>query len=692
MYCTNCGKKNTDNSMFCIECGTKLVPTTNALTNIENRKAQVFNNNINIAPSANFSSYNKPEKKIHFFPAILVLVFVIVIGLVGALGASNIFASKNGKRTIMIYMVGSNLESEYGAATSDLLEMSESGADFSNINLIVYTGGAKTWRTSAISNDENAIYEVNASGITKVSTYTKTKMGDSNTLLTFLNYAYDNYRAENYSLIFWDHGGGPIYGFGLDEYNSRDSLSINEIKAALGSSPFKNNQLDFIGFDACLMSSIETANALKDYTSYMIASEENEPGSGWNYKFLGHIKKDSTPKEIGMLIVDYYYSFYTDYGTNGITISLLDLNKVKDVEDSLNNLFSSIDGNLILDFSNISRTRNNSKTFGKSYSTSYDLVDLYDLADNMPSKYNELSKMLENSITEFVIYHKTDIDGAHGVSIYFPYDNKKSAVQAVSIFNTFNFAKNYYEFIKDFVSTLTGNRMYSWDTRNIMPLSKTDGSFEIVIPEDIKENYSKATYVIFEKSGEYYTPRFQGTDVTLEGNVLSTNIKNKGIVATDKEGNSIYLMAFEAEKGNNYTKYLLPGIVQNFTEDDTFSNSIPVFVHFVVSDDNPNGKIEGVTETNPDTELSSKTIIDVSNYKSISFLGSSLYKIFNEDGTYNPSWESDSNLDVEMLTSTISDIKIEFIDLNTSKEYYGVFIIQDSQGNKYSTNVSNINL
>ena len=45
-----------------------------------------------------------------------------------------------------------------------------------------------------------------------------------------------------------------------------------------------------------------------------------------------------------------------------------------------------------------------------------------------------------------------------------------------------------------------------------------------------------------------------------------------------------------------------------------------------------------------------------------------------------------------MLTSTISDIKIEFIDLNTSKEYYGVFIIQDSQGNKYSTNVSNINL
>ena len=602
------------------------------------------------------------------------------------------FGTNNDKRTIMIYMVGSNLESEYGAATSDLNEMIKSGVDFENINIVVYTGGSKYWRTSSISNEENAIYELSSEGIIKVSTYAKEKMGSSSTLLTFLNYAYDNYKADTYSLIFWDHGGGPIYGFGYDEYNTSDTLSLNEIRTALNSSAFKNKKLDFIGFDACLMSSIETAYSLKDYTDYMIASEENEPGSGWDYSFLSEIKKNSTPKQIGESIVDHFYNYYSYYGTSGITIALLDLTKVKDVESNINNLFSAIEGNLVLDFSNISRTRNNSKSFGKSTSSSYDLVDLYDLADNMPSKYNELAKRLENSITEFVVYHKTDISGAHGVSIYFPYENKNSASAAVGVFNTFGFANNYNNFIKDFVTTLTGKRMSLWNTRDIMPFSKNDGLFEVEIPEDIQNSYSKAMYMIFEKIGDYYTPRFKGTDVVLKDNKLSTNIKNKGIVATDKEGNSIYIMAFEGEKGNHYTKYLLPGTLENFDENTFTIEYIPVFIHFVVSDEYPNGKIEGVTETNPDTELASKTIIDVSNYKAIYFSGSIPYKIFNEDGSYNPNWETDATLDVEMIYSTIEDIKIEFIDLNTSKEYYGVFIIQDSQGNNYSTNVTKIEL
>ncbi|MCR5235609.1 MAG: hypothetical protein K6E34_00220 [Lachnospiraceae bacterium] len=35
---------------------------------------------------------------------------------------------------------------------------------------------------------------------------------------------------------------------------------------------------DFIGFDACLMATVETAYMLSPYADYMIASEEFEPG------------------------------------------------------------------------------------------------------------------------------------------------------------------------------------------------------------------------------------------------------------------------------------------------------------------------------------------------------------------------------------------------------------------------------
>ncbi len=376
MYCSYCGKRNISDSSYCSFCGNKLTPPTNALSNVENRKSEIFNSNFNVGSSNYSYDPNVNKKKNYAFIPFLILGFFILLILVLVVNADKIFNTHNGKRTIMIYMVGSNLESEYGAATSDLNEMIKSGVDYENINIVVYTGGSEYWRTSSISNEENAIYELSSEGITKVSTYAREKMGSTSTLLTFLNYSYDNYKADSYSLIFWDHGGGPIYGFGYDEFNTSDTLSLNEIRTALTSSPFKNKKLEFVGFDACLMSSIETAYTLKDFTDYMIASEENEPGSGWDYSFLGDIKKSSTPKQIGESIINHFYNYYSYYGTSGITIALLDLTKVKAVESDLNSLFSAIEGNLVLDFSNISRTRNNSKSFGKSTSSSYDLVDI----------------------------------------------------------------------------------------------------------------------------------------------------------------------------------------------------------------------------------------------------------------------------------------------------------------------------
>ena len=32
-----------------------------------------------------------------------------------------------------------------------------------------------------------------------------------------LNYGFDFFPADSYSLILWDHGGGPVLGYGVDE-------------------------------------------------------------------------------------------------------------------------------------------------------------------------------------------------------------------------------------------------------------------------------------------------------------------------------------------------------------------------------------------------------------------------------------------------------------------------------------------
>ena len=44
-------------------------------------------------------------------------------------------------------------------------------------------------------------------------------------------------------------------------------------------------KLDLLGFDTCLMSAYEVALQLAPYAEKLLASEETEPGHGWQYTY-----------------------------------------------------------------------------------------------------------------------------------------------------------------------------------------------------------------------------------------------------------------------------------------------------------------------------------------------------------------------------------------------------------------------
>ena len=94
-----------------------------------------------------------------------------------------------------------------------------------------------------------------------------------------------------------------------------DKITIDEIKTAVDSFGTK---LEFIGFDACLMANVETAYALKDGASFLIASEETEPGTGWDYiKILNNLSKDSSQigSTTGKVIVDSFIASNSSFVT-----------------------------------------------------------------------------------------------------------------------------------------------------------------------------------------------------------------------------------------------------------------------------------------------------------------------------------------------------------------------------------------
>lgn len=175
--------------------------------------------------------------------------------------------------TLMVYLCGSSLEEENHSASADLREMMEAAFDTDRIQLLVMTGGAENWEFSFGQKEGVVISEVADSivSVWPMEAPRKTSMGDPETLTDFLRYGLENAKARDYALILWDHGGGPLDGVCKDALHDSDSLSLPELVKGLEAARLPK-KLKWIGFDACLMSSVEVFAALSPFAEYMIAS------------------------------------------------------------------------------------------------------------------------------------------------------------------------------------------------------------------------------------------------------------------------------------------------------------------------------------------------------------------------------------------------------------------------------------
>lgn len=674
MICERCKHNLNEGDKFCGTCGLKVTPF-NAMANKTNPN------------STSIPKYKSTNKRKYKKTLIFSILFLIIIA---GITTTIMFSKKDTYkiRTVMIYMIGSDLESRYVAATKDIDEIVKSKINYDKVNVLLYTGGAKKWHTSEIPNDRNAIFSMSKSGLNLETDYSPYEMGDKETLKDFLKYSKENFKAENYSLILWDHGGGPIYGYGYDEYSKKNSLSLSEIKEALDETGFKgNNKLEFIGFDACLMASAEVAYALSNHADYMIASQEAEPVDGWDYSFLSKINQDISAEEIGKLIVDKYFAYYEKSNKNqyGLSLSVLKLSKMNNFEERLDTLFSSLDKKMTLDFSSISRSRSSSKTFGKMEAGSYDLIDLADLLDNLNANYYQEVINMKSAINDVVVYQRTDLERTNGISLYFPYENKKNLEEIIYLYKSFSFANSYTVFIDNFSKELTGKIKYRFNLADRDLVVAKDWKVSLSLTKEEEEHYAKASYILFEKTEDnYYIPRFSGTDIILDDNKLTVNISKKGLVVKTLTDEDIYLTSIEAEKGKDYIEYKVPGTLTRW-DDDSFDEVevTSMFLKFIVNADNPSGKINGYYLLNKDNTVSYKMIANLNEWNTIQLVNFK-YKITNDEGDYIENWEANSEV-YGFEGNTEDNLKVELKDIDATKEYYVLFKVYDSQGNVYNT-------
>ena len=379
--------------------------------------------------------------------------------------------------TIMVYMCGTDLESRGAMASKDLQEMLNATVG-DNINLLIYTGGCTGWKNTVVSNKTNQIYQVKNGKLNLLKdNLGDLPMTDPSTLSSFIKWGAENYPADRYDLIFWDHGGGSVTGYGYDEkHKEAGSMDLAEINKALKDGGIK---YDFVGFDACLMATVETGLMLDAHSDYMIASEETEPGIGWYYtNWLTSLSKNPSMStlEIGKNIVD---DFISQCGTQcagqKTTLSLVDLAELtatvpEDLKSFADSTASLIDKK---EYKAVSTARSSTREFAAS--SKIDQIDLIDFAIKMDNESGtELSKSLKGAVK----YNKTssNMTNAYGLSIYFPYRQTGKVDNMVNTYDEIGMDESYKNCIQKFASMAYYGQATAESAGNSNPASMLFGS------------------------------------------------------------------------------------------------------------------------------------------------------------------------------------------------------------------------
>lgn len=368
--------------------------------------------------------------------SLVLLLFSVVFFLTACSSSSSNKPEEEADWAIYWYLCGSDLESKHGAASADLEEMLKAELP-EGVKAVIETGGAAEWTNRKIKADENARFIYDKKGLKKLDTMEVSNMGDSQTLADFLSYCHEIHPAEHSMLILWNHGGGALGGVAYDEIYGLDSLSLTELQTAFQTA-FPNCSepcFDIIGFDACLMANIDTAQAISPYADYMIASQELEPGNGWNYTgILTSIAENPgiSPMELGIDVCDSFMSGCEEYGSDAeATLSMIDLSKAKVLFDE----FCSYGDSLFLKsledealFASLGRAANQAEGYGannkeEGYTNMVDLGGILKSDTAIPN-----SEVLTNALEECVLYQvKGDYRAyGNGLSCYYPFDHALS--------------------------------------------------------------------------------------------------------------------------------------------------------------------------------------------------------------------------------------------------------------------------
>jgi hypothetical protein len=374
------------------------------------------------------------------------------------------------KWTFMVYMAGdNNLD---GAALRDIAEMARAGST-KDVNILVQLDRIEDNLTRRFLITQGGGFKKDC-----IQSFGDTNTGDPQILYDFVKWAADNYPADRYALILWNHGsgwwedaksraGGPAAeqkprrrlfrqpvpqehvnipapqehrSICYDDTSGGDALDNRELRVVLaGICALFGRKIDLLGMDACLMNMVEVAYQLRDSVNVIVGSEIEEPFDGWPYaEILTRLttKPRLDAAALARWIVKSYLLSYQGKDET-VTQSALDVVRIGEMTTKINALSEAMLAALETDSKLIANAWRRSPRF---YDDNY--IDLACFAKNLRKKAGaDLRAKADDVITALkagkgmaiLLQGKIgkEVRGTCGLSIYFPADRINPAYRTL---------------------------------------------------------------------------------------------------------------------------------------------------------------------------------------------------------------------------------------------------------------------
>ncbi len=362
--------------------------------------------------------------------------------------------------TIMIFVNSKNNLERYGL--KDVNEMEMIGSS-DKVNVVVemgrmsgYDSSEGDWkgtRRYLIQKDDN----INSVTSPVVEDLGKTDMGDWRELAKFAKWAKEKYPAKKYMLTVWNHGGGWEKSIETTKGISYDEETGNHMNTPqLGMAINEIGRLDIYSSDACLMQMVSVDYEIKDNVTYIVGSEETEPGDGYTYDtMLGPIvsNPDITAYQAAKVVVDAYSDHYMDQGS-AFTQSMVRTSSFPKLLNLMNEWAYAVTeaGDKTIVKSAVSSAQNYALTDSKDLYHFVSLVGEKTANSGVKEKGEELMTYIKRSVVGHNRWNSSsggwygpeDYSNSNGIAVYLP------GYSYNSNYDELKFAKysNWDEFVK----------------------------------------------------------------------------------------------------------------------------------------------------------------------------------------------------------------------------------------------------